>query len=255
MKRFGLAVACVLFYAATMFAQDNIDDLLYSQLGLQRNTQEGLTALMDQAGKDLAATPGDYKLLWMVAALNYYQGEFYSAKPDDKKKYFTLCKEYAEKAVKSNPKGIAGHYWMGVGLAKWAEANGILYSLFAAGDIRDQMTIVIGIDPTYFKGLPFTIRASVYALAPGVISVGDWDKAKADIKSAFQYGKDYRSNYLIISDIYISWSDWDTAKKIIEDGLALPYDPRLPLEENDCIKKLKDRKVKVDAEIAKQPKK
>ncbi len=255
MKLFAIFAAALFVTGMTARADDNIDQLLYSKLGQQRNTLAGLKELMKQAETELKAKPDDYGLLWMFAALNYYRGEFYSTKPEDKKKYFTLCKDYADKAVKANPKGIAGHYWLGVGLAKWAEANGVLYSLFSADDILNQMTIVINMDPTYFKGLPFAIRASVYALAPGIISVGDWAKARADIASALKYGKDYRSNYLIIADIYISWGEWNNAAKTIEEGLALPYDKRLPLEENDCIAKLKLRQAKVDVELAKNRKK
>ncbi|MBN2351045.1 MAG: hypothetical protein JXD23_00640 [Spirochaetales bacterium] len=255
MKRFAIFAAALLFIGLAARADDNIEDLLYSKLGQQRNTQAGLNELIKQATAELAAKPNGYGLLWMYAALNYYQGEFYSTKPEDKKKYFTLCKDYADKAVKVDPKGIAGHYWLGVGLAKWAEANGVLYSLFSADDILEQMTIVINMDPAYFKGLPFAIRASVYALAPGIISVGDWTKARADIASAFKYGKDYRSNYLIIADIYISWGEWRNAEMTISEGLAIPYDKRLPLEEDDCIAKLRLRLAKVDVELARSQKK
>jgi hypothetical protein len=254
MKRLALLAAALLCTGTAAFAEESFNDLLYSKEASQRETLSGLDDLLKKGAEELAAKPGDYQLLWMYAALNYYKGEFYSTNPEDKKKYFTICKDYADQATKVNPKGIAGHYWLGVGLAKWAEANGALFSLFSADDILEQMNIVINMDPTYFKGLPYAIRASVYAMAPGIISVGDWDKARADIQSALKYGKDYRSNYLLIADIYIAWGEWANAQKTIDEGLALPYDSRLPLEENDCIAKLKIRKTKVDAEVAKLPK-
>ena len=235
-------------------AEDDIEALLYSGVAAKRVTQAGLRELLQEAEQALQRTPDDYGLLWKYAALNYFQGEFYSVQHDEKKKYATLCKEYAEKAVKVNPRGIAGHYWLGVGLAKWAEYNGVLFSLFSADDILNEMNIVIRLDPTFFKGLPWAIRASVYGMAPPFISVGDPAKARDDIKTALFYGKDYRPTYLTCADVDIALGEWREAKKIIDKGLALPFDPRLTLEENDCIKKLKDRQAKVETELAKSRK-
>jgi hypothetical protein len=228
MKRPILAFMIILLGAAQgVCAQDDIEALLYSGIAAKRSTQAGLTELLQEAAAALKTSPNDYGLLWKYAALNYFQGEFYSTARDEKRKFATLCKDNADKAVKVNPKGIAGHYWLGVGMAKWAEYNGILYSLFTADDILHEMNIVIGLDPAFFKGLPWAIRASVYGMAPAIISVGDTAKARDDIITAMRYGKDNRSTYLTCADVYIALSDWSNAERLIDQGLALPYDPRL----------------------------
>jgi hypothetical protein len=252
-----LLVLLVLFVCVGQLvcAEDDIDDLLFSGIAARRHTQAGLLELLSEADAALKAAPKDYGLLWKSAALNYFYGEFYSIAPEEKKKYFTICKEFGEQAVKVAAKGVAGHYWLGVGMAKWAEYNGILYSLFSADDILNEMNIVIGLNPSYFKGLPWAIRASVYGLAPAVISVGDTGRARDDIKTALMYGRDYRSAYLICADVYIAWGEWKNASSLLEKGLALPFDERLSVEEKDCIKKLKERKTRVDAELAKNLKK
>ncbi|MEJ2663912.1 MAG: hypothetical protein P8107_07695 [Spirochaetia bacterium] len=234
------------------YAGDNLDDLLKSKIGQKRETKEGLFELLQELELKMKAGQNDYDTLWMYAVLCYFYGDFYAEKKDVKKRYFTLCKDYADKAVHINPNGAAGHYWLGVGMAMWAEYNGILYSLFSADDIANEMTKVISLNPAFFKGMPWAIRASVYAFAPAVISVGDKKKALADIKQALVYGKTYRQTYQLVADIYIYWKEWDKAHEIIEKALSLPFNNLMPVEESDCIRKLNAAKLKVGRELAKK---
>lgn len=241
----------LLVNAIPCFAGEDLDDLLLSGIADRRVTRQGLLDLIDEALQAQKEKPSDYTTNWMCAALNYLYGDFYASAAEEKKTYFTRCKDFAEKAVRINPNGPAGHYWLGVGLAKWAEHNGVLYSLFTADDILNEMNIVIRINPAFFRGLPYVIRATVYAMAPGIISVGNWDLARADIKTAMIYGKGNRPVYLLIANIYIYWKEWENARQIIELALTFPFDQRLELEETDCIRKLNAAKKQVEAEIAK----
>lgn len=242
----------LLLTARLVWGGEDIDDLLLSGIADRRVSQQGLLELIAEASQTQRQKPRDYMANWMLAALNYFYGDFYATSSEEKKAYFTRCKEYAEIAVKLNPQGPAGHYWLGVGLAKWAEYNGILHSLFTADDILNEMNTVIKLKPSFFKGLPFAIRATVYAMAPPVISVGNKEQAQADIQTALIYGKDTRAVYQIVADIYIYWKEWGKAAELIQQGLSLPYDKRLPLEEADCLRKLNEAQKKVEAELAKQ---
>jgi hypothetical protein len=238
--------------ASLLYAEDDVEELLTSGIGDRRHTLAGLEEMLREAADQLKKTPDNYDMLWKYAALNYFHGEFYSTAPDEKKKYYTLCKDNAERAVQVKPRGVAGHYWLAVGMAKWAEANGILYSLFTADDILREIDIVIGLNPAFFKGLPWAVRASVHAYAPPIISVGDPDKARDDIKTAMHYGSDYRATYLVCAEVFIALREWKSASRLITQGLALPFDDRLRVEEKDCIKKLHNRKKQVDTELTKQ---
>jgi tetratricopeptide (TPR) repeat protein len=235
-----------------IISDDNINDILNSGIAEKRNTEAGLFEMIKELELKLKQNPNDYDALWMSAALNYFYGDFYASDKDTKKKYFTICKDYADKAVRIKPKGIAGHYWLGVGMAKWAEYNGVIYSLFTADDIMNEMTTVINLNPQFFMGTPWAIRATVYAMAPPLISVGDKDKAKEDIQKALFYSKNYRATYQIVADVYVYWRDWEQADKIIDQALSIPYNPLMEVEENDCIRKLRALKQKVVKELARK---
>jgi tetratricopeptide (TPR) repeat protein len=252
-KRVRFVFIIVLFSIGWIsYTSDNLEDLLLNGPAQKRETQKGLEELLAELEIKLKADPGDYDAHWMYAVLCYFYGDFYAVDRRVKKRYFTLCKDYADKAVHINPRGAAAHYWLGVGMAMWAEYNGILYSLFSADDIVNEMTTVITLNPNFFKGMPWAIRASVYAYAPGVISVGDEQKAKEDIEEALYYGKTYRQTYQLVADIYVYWRDWENAKQIIDTALNLPFNNLMTVEENDCIRKLNEAKQKVNQELAKK---
>jgi len=238
--------------SSVSYTEDDIDDLLLSGLADKRKTEQGLIELIDELKLKVQADPQDYNAHWMYAALCYFYGDFYATDKNIKKHYFTICKDYADKAVRIKATGVAAHYWLGVGMAKWAEYNGIIYSLFTADDILNEMTIVINLDPNFFKGMPWAIRATVYAFAPAVISVGDTDKSKVDIQKALSYGKDYRQTYQLVADIYIAWREWEKAKKIIDVALSFPFNSLMEVEERDCIRKLREAEQKIAKEMAKR---
>jgi len=238
--------------SSVSYTEDDIDDLLLSGIADKRKTEQGLRELLDESKLKVEADPQDYDAHWMYAVLCYFYGDFYATDHNTKKHYFTLCKDYADKAVHIKATGVAAHYWLGVGMAKWAEYNGIIYSLFTADDILNEMTIVINLDPNFFKGMPWAIRATVYAFAPAGISVGDTDKAKVDIQKALFYGKDYRQTYQLIADIYVAWREWEKAEEMIEVALAFPLNPLMEVEERDCVRKLKAAEQKVAKELAKK---
>ncbi|MBN1799398.1 MAG: hypothetical protein JW822_12535 [Spirochaetales bacterium] len=245
-------VSMLLIMGSISYTEDDIDDLLSSGLADKRQTEQGLNELLNELKGMLQTDSGDYDALWMYAALNYFYGDFYATEHNTKKRYFTICKDYADKAVRIKRTGVAAHYWLGVGMAKWAEYNGIIYSLFSADDILKEMTIVITLNPNFFKGMPWAIRATVYALAPGGISVGDRDKARTDITKALFYGYDYRQTYQLIADIYIAWGEWENAKKMIDVALTFPFNSLMEVEERDCIRKLNEQRQKVAKELAKR---
>lgn len=229
------AVIALVLLSVSVFAQEeDVDDLLAGDLASKRNTKSGLSELITIVEEELAEDPDSYSANWKYAALLYFYGDFYIDDAKTKKTYFTQCKEYAEKAVELNPDDAAGHYWLGIGYAMWSQANGILKSLFYADDVVDEMTECINIDPTYFKGTPYAVRAKVYSFAPGGISVGDTDKAYADLKKAFKYGEDYRVIYQIAAEVYMNEKDWENAKEVIEEGIALPIDQLRIMEDTLC---------------------
>lgn len=245
---FALAVLAVMTAVALKLyaAQNSVDIMLSGEYAKMRNTRSGMTELLAKAKDAVAAAPESYQANWQYAALLYFWGEFYETESGVKKDYFTRCKEYAEKAVAINPNDAAGHYWKGIGIAMWSQYNGILRSLFNAPKVATEMDKVIALDPAYFMGTPYAIRAIIYAYSPTYGTVAD---AYRSLDKAFQYGPNYRVIYEQAASVYVHVKDWQKAKATVEAGLALPLDTLRPLEERSCIEHLKAYQAEVNRHI------
>ncbi len=216
------------------------EDFLNSEITKKRNTARGNIELIRTISNEIVHNPGSYDLYWESAALWYTEGQFFSSNIESKKYCFALSRDYALAAVRLNPYGPDGHYWLGVAYALWSEANGILDSLFYVGDIINEMTKVIDLKPDYFHGSAYAIRAKVYDLAPGwPISLGDKEKSELDIRMALMYGNDYRFVLMTYVEILLNDARYEEAKQTALKGLTIPYDRRVPLEEDFMIGKLK----------------
>lgn len=236
------AIFCAQCFSMSLF------DFLKMDAAQLRTNLAGCLQLQEMISNELVKNPNSDEYYWIYAAMYYFQGDYYESDPAKKKAFFNKTKLYAAKALSINSNSADGHYWLGIGEAKWAEANGILDSLFAAPDIKDEMTKIIKIQPDYFHGIAFAVRAKVYDFAPGwPISVGDKDKAYQDLATAMKYGPDSRIIYQQYAEILMNDNKYIEAKKMIENALALPLDEKFITEDSKCI-----RDLKTDLEIVKK---
>lgn len=216
-----------------------IEDFLKMDMAKQRNTPEGNLVLITAVSNELAKDPNNYELNWLFSAVLYFYGDYHEKDKEKKKAYFARCRDYAKKAVALNPNGPDGHYWLAIGYGKWSEANGILDSLFYADDIAAEMTRVIEINPKYFYGFPWAVRAKVYALAPGwPLSVGDKQKAYQDMETAAKYGSGYKMIFQFYAEILQNDGRNEEALQMIDKALALPIDQLSPMEDRIMISQL-----------------
>jgi tetratricopeptide (TPR) repeat protein len=180
----------------------------------------------------------DYDSAWKFSAVARFFGNYFVKVVEEKKKIFEEAKDAALFATKVNPGGVEGHYYLGVAYGSWAEATGIMNSLFLAGPIVDEMTKVISLDPKFRDGAAYAVRGRVYHKAPGwPVSVGDKNKAKKDFEEAIKYNN--RMSYRFYAEFLIDIGDKKKAKEIVEKGLSLPFNDSEPIADEDEMRILK----------------
>ncbi len=248
MKYFVLFLT--LTFIHSVFFAEGLDLFNNPKLIKQRNSKSGIQQLLSIARQNVKNKPSSYDYNWQYAALLYFFSDFYHTKRPIRLKLFDMSRKYALKAIKLNPQGVEGHFIFGVASALWADANGILQSLFMADDVAREMTAVIKINPAFYSGIPWAIRAQVYGLAPGwPLSVGDRKKADADFKKAFHYNHNYRVIYQLYTFMLTRQNRWKEALISVNKGLALPYDATRPWEEHLAFTKLKGYKKEIEKHL------
>jgi len=197
-----------------------------------------------QAAKQEFQTNPNYENSWRFARAAYNLGRHGTPtnRTEEMKALFQEGKDAADKARNLNPRGVEGHYWFGVCLGSWAETNGIMASLFAAGDLLAAANQAANIDPRYLNAAPLALKARVLHKAPGwPVSVGDRNQAEIDLRRALTLGGDKsRSVYKFLAELLVDLGKREEAKQMLQRGLALPPDTENPVADNKDIKEMRD---------------
>jgi tetratricopeptide (TPR) repeat protein len=93
--------------------------------------------------------PASYEARWLGAAAAYYYGTYPREEAPDKEKMaiFQGGIDLAKEAVALDPKGVEGHFWLGVLYAVYGEAKGIMKSLALVPDVKREMQTCAELDP------------------------------------------------------------------------------------------------------------
>ena len=107
-------------------------------------------AALDRA-RDLldAALAMDRKVDTMVM-LSYVQfliGDVRATTAEDKLAAYDRGREIGRRAVELAPKSHDAHLWYAINTARWGETKGVLRSLFLLPTIREELTILLDLDP------------------------------------------------------------------------------------------------------------
>jgi hypothetical protein len=210
-----------------------------------RNSGAGAKAAYEYY-KSAYQTDKNYETAWKLARSAHFYADKFIKDSTLKKNIFTEGKTAAESATNLGPDKPDGYYYLGICLGSWAEANGILKSLFTAPDIVKAADKCIAIDPQFENGSAYMLRARVYQKAPGGISVGDPKKANADYIKAIEYGPNKRTAHRFYAEFLIERGNKTKAREIIDKGLAIEYNDADKITEDDEIGMLNDLKKKLN---------
>ncbi|NPV38931.1 MAG: hypothetical protein HPY78_06605 [Brevinematales bacterium] len=187
----------------------------------------------------LASGKTNYQRLWITAAAYYYQGEFYKTTKESRKAAFLKAKDYALLATQINPHGAEGYYWLAVGYALWSKENGILDSLFYADDVLEALNRCIELQPNYFDGVPWAMRALVYDLVPGWPWFGDKKKAFENIEKALVLSRKTPAERTVVG-IYVDMltrnKQYTAATNALVAFTNIPWNSQFELEEKRAFK-------------------
>ncbi|MCB1324958.1 MAG: tetratricopeptide repeat protein [Spirochaetales bacterium] len=164
-----------------------------------------------------------------LAQVMFWLGEYSEAK-EDRDKYFGEGVEHGKKAVELAPEAVAAHVWYASNMGSHGLVRGIMSSLFYLGPIEKHAKKAVELDETYFEAAPLRLLGRFYHQAPGwPVGSGDAKKALGLLEKAVQVGPQFAYNHIYLAELYLSRGKKDDAKKLIEQALALPERPDMPI--------------------------
>jgi tetratricopeptide (TPR) repeat protein len=125
-----------------------------------------------------AADPQSYEARWEGSRACYFYGTWVRSDAPDKERLdiFQDGIDRAKAAVALQPKGVEGHFWLGVNYGTYGEAKGIFKSLSMVPLIKQEMATCLDLDPTVEGWGPDRVLGRMYYKLP-------WFKGGSNKKS------------------------------------------------------------------------
>lgn len=134
-----------------------------------------LDALRDALEHAVRADPRPENLV-ALAEVCFIWGDIRGASRDEKLEAYDRGRAAAKRALEADPKNAAPHFWYATNSGRWAQTKGVLRSLFLLPTIKEEIQIVLTLDPG-FTGV-YALAGNVYYEVPGLFG-GDLEKAEA----------------------------------------------------------------------------
>ena len=170
----------------------------------------------------VATTASDFEAAWKLARAQYWLGTNGLPQPQRKTALETGTTA-ARKAIALRPERPEGHFWLAANMAGLAESFGLRQGLRYRGAIRDELEIVLKIDPAFQQGSADRALGRWFYKVPGLFG-GDKKKSEAHLRKALAYNTQSVITRLFLAETLIELGRRAEAKKELEAAIAAPED-------------------------------
>jgi tetratricopeptide (TPR) repeat protein len=230
-KRAGVFwLSMAVFLSGFAMASDPVDRLMDEANGLYQNRKnlDNAYLALEKYREVLTYKPDYYEALWKVSKTAFFIAEMHILKG---KKWEVVEPgiKSAKLAIKVNPSGVDGYFWLGVLYTKVGEIKGILKSIFLIAPIKRAMRKVLEINEAYEGGGAYTVLGRVYSRIPGILG-GSEKKARNYYRKARQICPANLLNLLFLAETYHELGEKQLALKTLDTLLSMEADNRWKAE-------------------------
>jgi len=189
-------LALVLGAAASAWAQSPVEA---ARALVARYHQD--PAALDRARDLLDAALAKDRKVETMAMLSYVQfliGDVRATTPEQKR------------AVELAPKSHDAHLWYAINTARWGETKGVLRSLFLLPTIREELGILLELDPRSVRA--HILAGNVFLEVPGFAG-GDRAKAEEHFKKALEIDPRFTNARVDLARVYIADARYADARR------------------------------------------
>ncbi len=193
----------------------------------QRADPSQAKAAVDLFREAAKADPKSYEARWEGAKACYFYGTYTrdSASDDEKMAIFQDGIDRAKAAVALSPKGVEGHFWLGVLDGVYGEAKGIFKSLAMVPDIKQEMATCQELDKSVEGYGPDRVLGRLYYKLPG-FKGGDNKKSIECLERSLQGAPTNALTKLYLAETLKSEGQKPKAIELLKEIVAMTPDPR-----------------------------
>ncbi len=178
----------------------------------------------------LRRDPRDYDAAWKLARARYWLG---GHAPDSERKALLEDGIRAGRAfVAAAPNRPEGHFWIAANMGALAESFGLRQGLKYRGDIRDELLIVLKLDPAFQQGSADRALGRWYFKVPGLFG-GSKKKSEEHLRRSLTYSPNSTASLFFLAETLIALDRAQEAKRELQKLLDAPIDPAWAPEDRE----------------------
>ena len=179
--------------AATSPAQQPNADALYAQ----RSDLAKARQAADLWEQQLRANGADFNAAWKLARAKFWLGGH--ATPNERKTFLEAGIAAGRAAVAQQPNRPEGHFWIAANMGALAESFGLRQGLKYRGDIRDELLIVLKLDPAFQQGSADRALGRWFLKVPGLFG-GSKKKSEEHLRRSLTYNQNSISSRFFLAE-------------------------------------------------------
>jgi tetratricopeptide (TPR) repeat protein len=169
-----------------------------------------------------------YELQWRLARALFFLGQ--EAKSvGDKRQLYAAGIGAGERAVALNPERVEGHFWVGVNLALFAEANGGIRGARAVRWARSELKLATRINERYHDAGALRALGRLEHKAPRILGANR-KLSRRCFERAIEIAPSNSVTLVYAAEFFIDEGECERARALLERVITAPIDEEWKFE-------------------------
>ncbi|MFN7915146.1 MAG: TRAP transporter TatT component family protein [Vicinamibacterales bacterium] len=201
-------------------------DALYADRENLASARQAVTLLTDAR----AQNPAAFDPAWQLARICYWMGAH--APAAERRAFLERGVEAAQAAARLAPDRPEGHFWAAATMGALAENYGMRVGLRYRKPIREELEIVLRLDPAFMQGSADRALGRYYAKVPSLLG-GSREKAERHLRASLRYNPESTISRYFLAELLLDANRKAEARAELQHVIDAPLSEDWAPEDRD----------------------
>jgi tetratricopeptide (TPR) repeat protein len=224
--------SCIcLFYISTIAAaaQGPSADALYADRADIASAKQAAEIWAAELARD-PQNAAAFDTAWKLARADYWLGGH--AGENERRKYLEQGIDASRKAMALQPNRPEGHFWLAANMGTLAESFGMRQGLKYRKPIKEELELVLKMDPAFMQGSADRALGRWYFKVPGLFG-GSNKEAEAHLRTSLKYNPNSCASLFFLAEVLLDGDRKADARVELQRVLDAPLDPEWTPEDKE----------------------
>lgn len=201
-------------------------DALYADRENLASAREAAALLTVDVARDAAA----FDPAWKLARICYWLGGH--APVPERRAFLERGVSAAQAAARLLPNRPEGHFWAAAVMGALAESYGMRVGLRYRKPIREELEVVLRLDPAFMQGSADRALGRYYARVPSLLG-GSRERAEQHLRASLRYNPDSTISLYFLAELLVDGKRRDEARSTLQHVIDAPLSVEWAPEDRD----------------------